>query len=162
MGYTVLHYAAKWDRVEVAKHLVLAGAPIDQKNWEGETPLVLARRRGNWAMVRALQELKEELEARAIKGGEGDGPENWYNLPAGVDPVAASKSPTKAAADVRRKSQDNGAGFDKDVEEVVALTEEFQLSLSEVQSIKAGFAEWDITNSGTISHADIAHVLDKA
>lgn len=75
MGYTVLHYAAKWDRVEVAKLLVsaaaaaaataassgavqvLAGAPIDQKNWEGETPMVLARRRGNWAMVRALTEL---------------------------------------------------------------------------------------------------------
>lgn len=44
----------------------------------------------------------------------------------------------------------------------MALTEEFGLSLSQVRSIKAGFAEWDVTNSGTISLTDIAHVLEKA
>lgn len=164
MGYTALHYAAKWDRIEVLAILMAAGADHLLKNWEGETPLVLARKRGNYGFVRALQ---EELENRAaptlgkstsaaLSAAPSGQKEDWYSLPEGVKTTTGNKSP------IKRASVTSSADFSKDVEEVMDLTERFNLSLSDVQSIKAGFSEWDRSNTGAISLADIEHVMNQA
>ena len=52
---------AKWDRVDVAKLLLFNGANPNLKNWEGETAAVLARKRGNYAMTRAIAEFTKEV-----------------------------------------------------------------------------------------------------
>lgn len=149
-GYTALHYAAKWDRIEVMKMLVLAGAEHNIKNWEGETPLVLARKRGNYGFIRALQEL---LEAKAAQLGS---PEEWYQLPEDARGCVPKKSPTKRAGGPVALRQSEG------LEEAIQLTERFGLSLKELQSIKAGFDVWDHSGAGAISLADIDRVVERA
>lgn len=56
-GWAPLHYAANGDSTrhhEVAEVLLEAGADVDIKNGEGETPLHLAAARGNEQMVDVL------------------------------------------------------------------------------------------------------------
>jgi len=55
MGWTTMHFAAKWDRVDVIECLLHHGADPLMRTWEGETALVLARKRGNWAAYRLLE-----------------------------------------------------------------------------------------------------------
>ena len=79
MGWTPLHFAAKWDRVDVIECLLHHGADPLIKTWDGETPLVLARKRGNWAAHRLLESF--------IKTGKIDqhGVVSPYKAPSNVE-----------------------------------------------------------------------------
>ncbi len=52
-GYTSLHYAAQWDRVDVVAYLLQKGASVDPRAC-GATPLHRAAYRGSVASVRLL------------------------------------------------------------------------------------------------------------
>ena len=63
-GATALHWAAYWDEVQTAQHLITAGAEVDAKNDLAVTPLVLACRNGSDAMVQVL--LRAGADARSV------------------------------------------------------------------------------------------------
>lgn len=44
VGYSALHHAAAWGRIEVLKLLYFGGGDIQQKTFHGERPVELARR----------------------------------------------------------------------------------------------------------------------
>src|SRR5262245_9749955 len=53
-GMTALHWAAHWNDLDVAKHLIRAGANAKSANRYGVTPLHEASTVGNAAMIEAL------------------------------------------------------------------------------------------------------------
>jgi len=55
MGWTAMHFAAKWDRIDVIELLLASGGDPLMRTWDGETPLVIARKKGNWAAFRLLE-----------------------------------------------------------------------------------------------------------
>ena len=68
-GATALHWAAYWDAVETADHLLRVGATVDVVNDLGVTPLSLACRNGSALMVETL--LDAGADARvALPTGE--------------------------------------------------------------------------------------------
>jgi ankyrin repeat protein len=52
-GWGVLHYAAKWDRVDVLELMLNYGADPLQEDWEGVRPHEIARQKGNYAFLKA-------------------------------------------------------------------------------------------------------------
>jgi len=175
MGYAMLHYAAKWDRVDVAKLLLFNGANPNLKNWDGETAAVLARKRGNYAMTRAIEEfskeakeqlaydlnqhaLRQRLEEQRAREREQQGDTQFEFAPqegmGGVRKGRGSVSGESTSVDF---SSDND-----EMAQVMELTERLGLSLSELQSIRAGFNEWDGTDCGSISQEDIERVMVSA
>jgi len=55
MGWAPIHFAAKWDRLDVLECLLMNGADPLLRTWDGENALVIARKRGNWAAFRILE-----------------------------------------------------------------------------------------------------------
>lgn len=55
MGWGPLHFAAHWDRTDVIRLLLSEGADPLMRSWEGETPVVIARKKGNWAAYRIFE-----------------------------------------------------------------------------------------------------------
>ncbi|MBY0545247.1 MAG: ankyrin repeat domain-containing protein [Gammaproteobacteria bacterium] len=53
-GYTPLHWAARYDQVEIVKYLLSRGAPINHQNAGGNTPLYLAIYHGSEAVANLL------------------------------------------------------------------------------------------------------------
>eukprot|EP00658_Telonema_sp_P-2_P031901 TRINITY_DN23768_c0_g1_i1.p1 TRINITY_DN23768_c0_g1~~TRINITY_DN23768_c0_g1_i1.p1 ORF type:complete len:331 (+),score=70.29 TRINITY_DN23768_c0_g1_i1:184-1176(+) len=166
-GCTALHFAAKWDRVEIMKLLMEYKADPLLRNWEGQTPLVVARKRGNYAFVRALQDIMDHAREQEGQSFGREQPhtsqpvpectDSWYSLPDGIETVAASKpSPSK------HTSHSVTPSFDQGLEQVMALAEQFHLLPTEVQQIQAGFKEWDQSHSGAISLADIEKVMTRS
>lgn len=42
-GWSMLHYAAQWDRVKIIELLLNHGADPQQRDWTGKTPIKLAK-----------------------------------------------------------------------------------------------------------------------
>eukprot|EP00656_Telonema_subtile_P041165 TRINITY_DN4628_c0_g1_i1.p1 TRINITY_DN4628_c0_g1~~TRINITY_DN4628_c0_g1_i1.p1 ORF type:complete len:357 (-),score=124.12 TRINITY_DN4628_c0_g1_i1:55-1125(-) len=158
-GYTALHYAAKWDRIEVMKMLVLAGANPLLKDWEGNTAAVLARKQGNYGFTRALQELQQQAAEQAASAAPPTEGGEWYSLPEGAKGTVTVHKPSPSK---RTASGSIELRQSEEMEQVMELTQQFDLSLSEMQSIQAGFNEWDHTGSGSISIADIERATQRA
>lgn len=55
MGWAPIHFAAKWDRLDVVECLLANGADPLLRTWDGENAVVIARKRGNWAAFRVLE-----------------------------------------------------------------------------------------------------------
>lgn len=64
LGWTPLHFAARWDRLDVIDMLLQNGADPLARSWDEVTPMVLARRLGNYAAFRKLEAF--------IKTGQSD------------------------------------------------------------------------------------------
>jgi len=54
IGWTPLHAAAAFGHAEIAKFLIANGARIDEKNFDGDTPIQLARKNDHTDVVRVL------------------------------------------------------------------------------------------------------------
>src|ERR1700674_653986 len=53
-GATALHWAARWDDLEMADLLIRAGANVQAVNRDGARPMFLACQNGNAAMIERL------------------------------------------------------------------------------------------------------------
>jgi uncharacterized protein len=69
-GTTALHWAARWDDVEMADALIAAGANVKARNRFGASPLSLACTDGGAAMIERL--LKAGEDANAVISDTGD------------------------------------------------------------------------------------------
>merc|ERR1711907_197589 len=47
-GWSMLHYAAQWDRVKIIELLLNHGADPQQRDWTGKTPIKLAKELGQY------------------------------------------------------------------------------------------------------------------
>jgi ankyrin repeat protein len=63
-----LHVAASAGRTEICNSLLQAGAVINAKNQKGETPLLLALKRGSIGCVPTLLEYGADVNARDMQG----------------------------------------------------------------------------------------------
>lgn len=104
MGWTALHFASKWDRIDVIEELLANGADPLIRTWDGETALVIARKLGNWAAFRMLENFMKTgfsdqhgivepythpASAHAKDNREAEA--THYNDPAYLDPPRAPK-----------------------------------------------------------------------
>jgi len=55
LGWAPIHFAARWDRIDVIEMLLAHGADPLQLTWDGHNALVIARKRGHWAAYRLLE-----------------------------------------------------------------------------------------------------------
>jgi uncharacterized protein len=69
-GTTALHWAARWNDVEMTDLLIAAGANVKARNRFGSTPLVLACTNGNAAIIERL--LKAGEDPNAVVSDTGD------------------------------------------------------------------------------------------
>src|SRR4051812_17242961 len=69
-GTTAIHWAVKWDDLEMAKMLVDAGANVAVRSREGATPLFLAATNGNAAMIELLINAGADPFAPVLPNGE--------------------------------------------------------------------------------------------
>lgn len=53
-GNSMLMFAALWNKYDIAEYLLKNGADFTLTNAEGETPLAIARKRGNMEIVNLL------------------------------------------------------------------------------------------------------------
>ncbi|KAF4471098.1 hypothetical protein FALBO_1996 [Fusarium albosuccineum] len=80
LGWAPIHSAIWIDNASALEQLIAAGADINQRDWRGETPLILAASFGRVEMVRLLLEYKECR--RQINQGDIVG---WTALHAAVE-----------------------------------------------------------------------------
>jgi len=69
-GTTALHWAARWDDLEMAGILIRAGAKPQAANREGATPMFLATVNGSAAMIDALFKAGADPNAPVLSHGE--------------------------------------------------------------------------------------------
>jgi len=69
-GTTALHWAARWDDVEIASALIRAGANPQAPNRDGATPMFLATLNGSAAMIDTLLKAGADLNAPVLSRGE--------------------------------------------------------------------------------------------
>jgi ankyrin repeat protein len=69
-GTTALHWAARWDEVEIAANLIRAGARPQVANRDGATPMFLAALNGSAAMIRVLLNAGVDPNAAVLSHGE--------------------------------------------------------------------------------------------
>src|SRR2546425_2402537 len=69
-GTTALHWAARWDDVEMARDLARAGANARAANRAGATPLFLAAMNGSAAMIETLLKAGADPNAAVLSHGE--------------------------------------------------------------------------------------------
>jgi len=66
---TALHEAADGQQVEAARRLLAHGAPVDARDSAGDTPLILAARRGAGPVIEVLLAAKADPNATDRRGG---------------------------------------------------------------------------------------------
>src|SRR5206468_11147483 len=69
-GTTALHWAARWDDVEMARDLARAGANARAANRAGATPLFLAAMNGSATMIERLLKAGADPNAAVLSHGE--------------------------------------------------------------------------------------------
>src|SRR5215510_6181751 len=69
-GTTALHWAARWDDVEIADALIRAGANPRAVNRDGATPMFLATLNGSAAMIDTLLKAGADVNAPVLSRGE--------------------------------------------------------------------------------------------
>src|SRR5262245_18891132 len=69
-GTTALHWAARWDDVEIAAALIRAGANPRAVNRDGATPMCLATLNGSTTMIDTLLKGGAEVNAPVLSRGE--------------------------------------------------------------------------------------------
>jgi uncharacterized protein len=69
-GTTALHWAARWDDVEMAGALIRAGARVQVANRDGATPTFLATVNGSAAMIETLLKAGADPNAPVLSRGE--------------------------------------------------------------------------------------------
>src|SRR6266478_1881176 len=69
-GTTALHWAARWDDLEMAAALIQAGANAQPANRTGATPMFLAAVNGSAAMIESLLKAGAEVNAPVLSHGE--------------------------------------------------------------------------------------------
>src|SRR5881397_1148056 len=69
-GTTALHWAARWDDLDMAAALIRAGADARAANRTGATPMFLAAVNGSAAMIEALLKAGSEANAPVLSHGE--------------------------------------------------------------------------------------------
>lgn len=87
-GYGILHYAAKFNRVDVIELAVNRGADPLMEDWNGVRPHEIARQKGNYAALAALQKSIQHVNNRTVPATSP--------LPAFA--VSSNRSPNKAAS----------------------------------------------------------------
>jgi len=65
-GWGVLHYAAKFDRVDVLELFLNHGADPLQEDWNGVRPHQIAREKGNYAFLKRIQKAIEHVNNRTV------------------------------------------------------------------------------------------------
>ena len=65
-GWSVLHYAAKWDRVDVLELMLNYGADPLQEDWNGVRPHEIAREKGNYAFLKRIQKAIDHVNNRTV------------------------------------------------------------------------------------------------
>jgi ankyrin repeat protein len=69
-GTTALHWAARWDDMQLASVLIKAGADPRKANRTGATPMFLAAQNGSAAMIEMLLKLGVDPNAPVLSHGE--------------------------------------------------------------------------------------------
>ena len=69
-GTTALHWAARWDDVEMADLLIRGGANVKARNRAGATPIYLAAVNGSVPMIEKLLAAGEDANVRLLSAGE--------------------------------------------------------------------------------------------
>jgi uncharacterized protein len=69
-GTTALHWAARWDDVDIASALIRAGANPRAVNRDGATPMFLATLNGSAAMIDRLLKAGADVNAPVLSRGE--------------------------------------------------------------------------------------------
>ena len=64
LGWAPIHFAARWDRLDVVKMLLDYGADPLQRTWDGQTALVIARKHGHYATLRLIEDWLKVKENR--------------------------------------------------------------------------------------------------
>jgi len=83
-GWSMLHYAANGGRLEVVQFLFSAGADINLRDYDNQSPLMLAQRQGHDEVVNFLKNpdwsARERFRIRMYTGTEVD---LWQSSPSG-------------------------------------------------------------------------------
>src|SRR6266702_2427304 len=69
-GTTALHWAARWDDLDMAAVLIQAGANSQAANRTGATPMFLAAVNGSATMIERLLKAGADLNAAVLSHGE--------------------------------------------------------------------------------------------
>jgi ankyrin repeat protein len=69
-GTTALHWAARWDELEMAGLLIRAGADASIANHDGATPMFLASQNGSAAMIEQVLKAGANVNAPVLAHGE--------------------------------------------------------------------------------------------
>src|SRR5690349_4911413 len=69
-GTTALHWAARWDDIEMANSLIRAGANTQAANRDAATPMFLATQNGSASMIEALIKGGADPNAPVLSHGE--------------------------------------------------------------------------------------------
>src|SRR5499425_2895620 len=69
-GTTALHWAARWDDIEMAAALIRAGANANVANRDGATPMFLAAMNGSGPMIETLLKAGVDPNTPVLSRGE--------------------------------------------------------------------------------------------
>src|SRR6185295_3919560 len=69
-GTTALHWASRWDDIDMAATLIRSGANPQAANRDGATPMFLAAMNGSAAMIETLLKAGVDANAPVLTRGE--------------------------------------------------------------------------------------------
>jgi len=167
-GYTVLHYAAMWDRCDVIELFINHGADPLAEDWEGTRPHEIARAKGHYAALKVLNKAIEHVQNNtvpppspltAFKVKSNRSPGKQIDLDTAPSPVGFADSPKYA----KLRALELGHDVDQDGDGVLDEHEKRQAGLmrgvldqdgdgkvsqqeaEDFQELTAGLADW-LTN----------------